>query len=93
MSAYSSKFPQYMSSPLEVLWWEVDQVTIAVVSFTGALLMKGGVAMWAVAFLINYLFNKAKRNKPRGFIKHILYMFGFAKLQNYPDFFEQKFHE
>ena len=93
MSAYSSKFPQYMSSPIEVLWWEVDQVAIAVVSFTCTLLMKGGIVMWVGILLINYFFNAAKRNKPRGFIKHIIYMFGFAKLENYPDYFEQKFHE
>jgi type IV conjugative transfer system protein TraL len=93
MSAYSSKFPQYMSSPIEVLWWEVDQVAIAVVSFTGTLLMKGGIVMWVGVLLINYFYNAAKRGKPRGFIKHIIYMFGFAKLENYPDYFEQKFHE
>jgi type IV conjugative transfer system protein TraL len=92
MSGHSSDFPQYMSSPTEVLWWELDQVAITMLSFTAALL-QGGVLMWIGFLLVNFFYGKTKKNKPRGFMKHMIYMFGLSKLVNYPEYFEQEFHE
>lgn len=93
MSAYSSKFPQYMSLPIEVLWWEMDQVIIAALTLGGALLSRGGWIIWTIALLLNYFYSKMKANRPRGFIKHVLYVLGFVKMQCYPEYFEQKFIE
>ena len=35
------KFPQYLSSPLQVLWFEVDEVGIIFLSFLMGLLLEG----------------------------------------------------
>ena len=92
MAGYTSDFPQYMSSPTQVLWWELDQVALAALSFTAALL-QGGIVMWIGFILANFFYGKSKKNKPRGFMKHIIYMFGLSKLINYPEYFEQEFFE
>ena len=92
MAGYTSDFPQYMSSPTQVLWWELDQVALAALSFTAALL-QGGVVMWIGFILANFFYGKTKKNKPRGFMKHIISMFGLSKLINYPEYFEQEFYE
>ena len=81
-----------MSSPTQVLWWELDQVALAALSFTAALL-QGGVVMWIGFLLVNFFYGRTKHNKPRGFMKHIIYMFGLSKLINYPEYFEQEFFE
>lgn len=92
MAGYISDFPQYMSSPTQVLWWELDQVAIAALSFTAAIL-QGGIVMWIGFFLVNYFYGRTKKNKPRGFMKHTVYMFGFSKVENYPEYFQQEFNE
>lgn len=93
MSAYASGFPQYMSLPIEVLWWEMDQVIIAALSMGGALLSRGGWMVWVIALLLNYFYAKLKAHRPRGFIKHVLYVLGFVRMQSYPDYFAQQFSE
>ncbi|MDR3715914.1 MAG: type IV conjugative transfer system protein TraL [Puia sp.] len=92
MAAYRSEFPQYMSLPTEVLWWGLDQVAIAALSFTVAIL-QSGVVVWIGFFLVNYLYGRTKHHKPRGYMKHMAYMLGFAKVENYPEYFQQEFHE
>jgi type IV conjugative transfer system protein TraL len=92
MAGYTSDFPQYMSSPTQVLWWELDQVAIAALSFTAAIL-EGGIVMWIGFFLVNYFYGRTKKNKPRGFMKHAVYMFGFSRVENYPEYFQQEFYE
>ena len=92
MAGFSSDFPQYMSLPVEVLWWEMDQVAIAALSFTAAIL-QGGLVMWIGFFAVNYFYGRTKRNKPRGFMKHVIYMFGMSNLENYPEYFQQEYSE
>ncbi len=92
MAEYSPDFPQYISSPTQVLWWELDQLAIAALSFTIALL-QGGLLMWVAFFLVQFLYARTKQNKPRGFLQHVIYMFGLSKINNYPEYFEQEFNE
>jgi type IV conjugative transfer system protein TraL len=92
MAEYSPVFPQYMSAPTQVLWWEVDQLVIAALSFTAALL-QGGVLTWILFVVIQISYARIKRNRPRGFLQHITYMFGLSKLNDYPEYFQQEFNE
>jgi len=92
MSEYSPEFPQYLSSPTQILWWEFDQLAIAMLSFMVALL-QGGWLMWVTFFLVQFFYARAKKNRPRGFMQHIIYMFGLSNINNYPEYFEQVFHE
>jgi len=90
-NSFSQRFPQYLSKPFQILWFEVDELVIFLFSLTLALIY-GGV-MWIVFLVTQYFYTRTKRQKSRGFLKHILYMLGFLKLKNYPDYFQREFHE
>jgi hypothetical protein len=87
----SRKFPQYLSRPFQVLWFEVDELAIFLFTLTVALVY-GGLA-WLVFIAIQYLYTRTKRSKPRGFLKQLLYVGGFIRMKNYPEYFQQEFHE
>lgn len=87
----SRKFPQYLSRPFQVLWFEVDELAIFLFTLTIALVY-GGMA-WIAFVAIQYFYTRTKRNKPRGFLKHVLYVCGFLQMKNYPGYFHQEFHE
>lgn len=90
-SSLSRRFPQYLSKPFQVLWFEVDELVIFLFSLTLALIY--GKLMWVVFVAVQYFYTRTKRKKPRGFLKHALYVMGFIQMKNYPDFFLQEFHE
>jgi len=87
----SRKFPQYLSRPFQVLWFEVDELAIFLFTLTIALVY-GGMA-WIAFVAIQYFYTRTKRSKPRGFLKHVLYVCGFLQMKNYPGYFHQEFHE
>ncbi len=88
---FSYKFPQYLSKPLQVLWFETDELIVFFFSLTLALMF--GKFMWIFFFVFQYLYTKTKKTKARGFLRHSLYIFGFLKMKNYPEYFEREFHE
>jgi len=88
---FTKSFPQYLSKPIQVLWFETDELILFVFTLTLALIY--GKIMWLIFLLTQYFYTRTKRLKPRGFLKHILYMLGLIKLKNYPDYFEREFHE
>jgi len=88
---FTQKFPQYLSKPIQILWFEIDELVIFIFSFTGTLIY-GGI-FWILCPLVTYLYVRTKRKKPRGFLKHMSYVLGFLEMRNYPDFFQQEFHE
>jgi len=85
------KFPQYLSKPFQVPWFEVDELVLCLFFLTLALLY--GKLMWVVFLVSQYFYTKTKRSQARGFLKHVLYVFGLIKMKNYPDYFQQEFHE
>lgn len=85
------KFPQYLSKPFQVLWFEVDELVLFLFFLTLALLY--GKLMWIVFLAAQYFYTKTKRSQARGFLKHALYVLGLARMKYYPDFFQQEFHE
>ena len=91
MAGSSRKFPQYLSRPFQVLWFEVDELAIFTFTLTVALIY-GGLA-WIVFVAIQYGYIRTKRSKPRGFLKHLLYACALLHMKNYPGYFEQEFHE
>jgi hypothetical protein len=49
--------------------------------------------MWLIFLVTQYFYTRTKRVQARGFLKHILYMFGFIQMKNYPEYFQREFHE
>jgi len=88
---YTRKFPQYLSKPFQVLWFEIDELVIFLFSLTATLIY--GKWMWLVFPVVQYFYTRTKRRNARGFLKHILYVFGFIQMKNYPDYFQKEFHE
>lgn len=84
-------FPQYLNSPLQVLWFEADQIAITMICFVLASVFGGWV--WTVLFAGPYVYTKAKRKYPQSFLKHMMYFSGVKTLPHYPAYFEQEFIE
>ena len=74
-----------------MLWFETDELILFVFTLTLALLY--GKIMWLVFLISQYFYTRTKRMKARGFLKRILYMFGFVRRKNYPEYFQREFHE
>jgi len=85
------KFPQYLSKSFQILWFEVDELILFFFFLTLALLY--GKLMWLIFVVSLFFYSKTKRSQARGFLKHILYVCGLIKMNNYPDYFQQEFHE
>jgi type IV conjugative transfer system protein TraL len=88
---HETRFPKYLSSPLQVLWLETDDLGIAVISFMLASIFKGW--FWFLVIIGPVLYMRAKLRYPRGFLKHLLYLSGMKDLQEYPTTFQKEFLE
>lgn len=85
------KFPKYLSSPYQVLWFESDDIALIAMFLTLALIF--GNVFWILLFAGPVVYMKFKKHYPRGFLKHLLYFIGFVKFHGYPQFFEKEFLE
>lgn len=84
-------FPQYLSAPFRVLWFEPDEMVIFLACFTLAMIY--GWAFWVSVVVGPWGYTKIKKRYPRGFLKHALYFAGIVSLKGYPEFFEERFIE
>lgn len=91
-TGFQRNFPQYLSKPIQVLWFELDELIIFIFSLTFAIIYKG-LFMWILFIAIQWLYTRTKRKNARGFLKHILYMAGLMDMKNYPGYFEKEFRE
>jgi energy-coupling factor transporter transmembrane protein EcfT len=86
------KFPQYLSSPYQVLWMETDDMAIFFILLLLFLMFPGW--FWFIFMIVvTYLYTVTKKKYPRGFLKHVLYFVGLISFSKYPTFFENDFHE
>jgi len=92
------RFPQYLSRPPKVLWWDMDVFLIFAVLFVLAMLLgfeslTGFIIGGVLAVLAPYTYDHIKKKYPRGFLKYLMYILGLMKLDGYPDAFIQRFEE
>jgi len=85
------KFPQYLSQPFQVLWFESDDIVLFLLSIVVAH-ATGGV-FWLLPIVSPILSTRIKRNFPRGYGKHVLYFLGILKIKGSPDAFVKEFSE
>ena len=85
------KFPQYLSSPLQVLFWDSDELCIIMMCFTIALLF--GSVFWLLLIAGPWTYSHLKKKYPRGYLRHVLYFIGVIEIKNYPDYFQDVFSE
>jgi type IV conjugative transfer system protein TraL len=86
-----ARFPQYLSSPYQILWFESDELVMIFITFILALTV--GSYTWILLFAGPWLYRRMKLKYPRGFLKHLLVIIGLVKIHGYPDFFEEEFRE
>jgi hypothetical protein len=85
------KVQQYLSSPIQILWFEADDVGIIFFCFTVAMVFGG--LFWILFFAGPYMYGNCKKKYPKSFLKHMLYFSGLKKIKGYPDSFANDFHE
>lgn len=90
-SNLNKSFPQYLGKPIQVLWFELDELIIFLFTLTIALIYGG--FMWIIFIGVQWFYTLTKRKHAKGFLKHILYMLGLLEMKNYPEYFEKEFHE
>lgn len=86
-----TRFPLYLSRPFQILWFEADEIVIGSIFY----LLTNILTIWFLPLIIfgPYFFKSIKKTRPRGFLKHLFYMLGFAKFKGYPIYFEKDFQE
>ena len=84
-------FPQYLSRPMQFLWWESDELAV-ILLFVGLAMMFGGV-FWFLPFLGSYAFVRLKREYQKDFLRHVFYFLGLTRLKGYPEYWEREFSE
>lgn len=87
----NKRFPQYLTSPFQVLWFETDQLA-AILLFLVLGLVFGGF-WWIAVFVGPWFYGKMKAKYPRGFLRHLLYFAGITTMKGYPIYFEKEFTE
>ena len=85
------RFPQYLSAPYQVLWFESDDIGITTLLFILAMMFGGW--FWLIMIVGPIVYMKVKFKYTRGFLKHLLYFTGMFTMNGYPSFFEKEFTE
>jgi len=85
------RLPQYLHLPMQFLWFDTEELTVIVFFYVFALLFGGG--FWLAVLIGPYLYMHVKRNKPRGFLRHLIYVAGFSGMKGYPPPQATQFHE
>ena len=91
--SYGVQFPQYLSKPYQVLWFEPDDIALIIAAAMIFGVRIGGWMGWGLVIATPVLYSRLKRNYPRGFIKHIGYFLGFIPFRGCPSYFQTKFFE
>ena len=90
MQNKSPRIPQHLSDPLQILWFQPDDIGICVLSFIVASIFKG--FFWLLIIVGPVIYIWAKLKYPSSFLKHMLYFVG-KDLKYYPSSFYKKFNE
>lgn len=84
--------PQYLHRPFQLLFWESDELALIIIMFTLAYLGSSWF-LWVLFVAVNYTYSRFKKSYPRGFLRHMLYSFGFIRLKAYPNADVVMYHE
>ena len=85
------RFPQYLSKPFQILWFDLDDL-LFFLFFLYIGQTVGGI-FWFLVIIGPYISTKIKRNFARGFGNHFMYFLGLNPIRGYPDFFIVEFLE
>jgi hypothetical protein len=78
-----ARVPRYLHLPVQILWFDMEDIGMIIVCYTLAMIIDSWYAAPFV-ILVPYLFRTAKADKPRGYVRHILYANGLQSMRRYP---------
>lgn len=88
---YGVKVPKYLSAPLQILWWEQDELFLIIsLIYYAAIFSK---LFWILVPTVPFWYIRAKRRNPKGFLGHLLYRWGLSKIEGCPTYFQKHFVE
>jgi hypothetical protein len=91
-SPHEKRFPRYLSSPLQVFFFETDEIGIIFFFLLLTQLYSSWVT-YALLFAGPWIYKNLKRNRPRGFFRHMLFFSGVKTPKHYPNYFVKSFRE
>lgn len=91
-SSTTRTFPSYLGAPLQVLFWETDDLLLMMGAFIISMITD---EWWAYASIIALpmIYGRFKKTRPKGFLRHMLYYSGFINMKGYPIYFDKDFQE
>ena len=91
-NSFQKRFPRYLSSPLQIFIFETDELGM-VFFFLLLSQMFSGWYMYLLLIIAPWVYKNMKRNHPRGFLRHLLYVVGIVQFKNCPNYFDKTFRE
>ncbi len=85
------RIPQYLHRPIQLLWWEQDQIVAIIVGYLLGFFLGGWWYLGLVA--VPWAYFRLRRRLPRGALIHAQYAAGLLTLPGYPTYFERRFEE
>lgn len=85
------RLPQYLYRPIQLLFFEADDVVAAGIGYLMGFFMGGW--FWFAILVLPVVYGFAKKGRPRGFLKHMVWAIGWAPMSGYPGFFDGEFFE
>lgn len=84
--------PRYLHLPVQILWFDMEDISVVLVSYTLWMLLNSWYVV-PVCIAVPVLFMRIKASRPRGFLRHLLYRYGFSSLKGYPPALVDRFEE
>ena len=88
----SVQVPRYLHEPIRILWFDLEDLGVILLGYFFWLMLESWLVI-PIAVLVPAWFIRLKRSKPRGYLGHLLYYYGFSNLKGYPPPTTREFHE
>ncbi len=85
------RFPQYLSAPMQFMWFDSDTFFLICLFLVIAMIFGGWWFFVAILGPMGYA--NLKKRTSASFLIHLMYFTGFKKFSHYPLFFETNFQE
>lgn len=86
-------FPRYFDSPIQVLFWEIDEILPFFVMALIGLFLGGFLWCLGIGIILSWCIIKYKKNLPTGFMGNLFYIAGLRSIKGYPSYLENDFRE
>ena len=84
--------PRYLHLPVQILWFDMEDIAILLASYSIWMVFSSWYVI-PIVIGVPLMFMRIKSSKPRGFLQHALYQYGFASVKGYPPPMTDRFEE